>query len=118
MEAFPIVVRPSLRSRRPLLSSLSKLAESKPADSAELTLGSPADRPTGGGLWAGVTHVLRSPYLAMICLFLFFVQLCGTQLYFEQAEIVRTSVTAEEDRTMLFAYLDLGTQLLTLVAQL
>lgn len=72
----------------------------------------------GGGLFAGITHVIKSPYLASICGFLFFVQAFGTQLYFEQAEIVEQSIPSREDRTQLFAYLDLGTQLLTLGIQL
>ncbi|MGI9472052.1 MAG: NTP/NDP exchange transporter [Rubripirellula sp.] len=90
----------------------------KTADPLPIESKTPEDKPTGGGLWSGITHILKSPYLAMICLFLFFVQACGTQLYFEQAEIVNAKVVGEEDKTALFAYLDLGTQLLTLFAQL
>ena len=41
-----------------------------------------------GGLLAGIVHVAKSPYLASICVFLFFVQGFATLLYFEQAEIV------------------------------
>jgi AAA family ATP:ADP antiporter len=71
----------------------------------------------GTGLLAGITHVARSPYLISICLFLVFVQACGTQLYFQQAVIVAEHIETREARTQLFAYLDLGTQLLTLVIQ-
>ncbi|MCM2373356.1 NTP/NDP exchange transporter [Aporhodopirellula aestuarii] len=77
----------------------------------------PTESPTGGGLLSGITHVVRSPYLAMICLFLVLVQSCGTQLYFQQAEIVASEIETKEARTQLFAYLDLGTQLLTLAIQ-
>lgn len=76
-----------------------------------------SDDPTGGSVWSGITHVMKSPYLASICLFLFLVQACGTQLYFEQAEIVKAAIPAEETRTSLFAYVDLGTQILTLLIQ-
>jgi AAA family ATP:ADP antiporter len=76
-----------------------------------------SDNPAGGGVWSGITHVIKSPYLASICLFLFFVQACGTQLYFEQAEIVRMAIPEKESRTSLFAYVDLGTQILTLLVQ-
>ena len=75
------------------------------------------DRIDGGGLLTGITHVLQSPYLASICVFLFFVQGFGTLLYFEQAEIVNELIPGKEARTGLFAYLDLGTQLLTLLIQ-
>ena len=75
------------------------------------------DRVDEGGLMAGITHVLKSPYLASICVFLFLVQGFGTLLYFEQAEIVRQAIPSKDARTSLFAYLDLGTQVLTLVIQ-
>ena len=75
------------------------------------------EKPTGGGLLSGITEVLRSPYLATICLYLFLVQAFGTQLYFQQASIVAGAFTANEDRTQWFAYLDLATQLLTLAIQ-
>ena len=74
-------------------------------------------RPSNSGLWNAITHILRSPYLQLICLFIFFVQFCGTQMYFEQAEIVKAALPDESDRTQLFAYMDLATQVLTLVAQ-
>lgn len=84
------------------------------ASSSEQT---PMEKPTGGGILAGITHVVASPYLASICLFLVLVQACGTQLYFEQAEIVKANIETTEARTRLFAYLDLGTQVLTLLVQ-
>jgi len=76
-----------------------------------------SQRPTGGGLLVGITHVLKSPYLGLICLFLLFVHCLGTQLYFEQAEIVNAAIETREERTELFAYLDLGTQVVTLFVQ-
>lgn len=71
-----------------------------------------------GGLWEGVTHVMRSSYLASICVFLFFVQAAGTQLYFQQAEIVGANVLDDQVKTQVFAYIDFSTQLLTLTAQM
>jgi AAA family ATP:ADP antiporter len=70
------------------------------------------------GWWNAVTHIWRSPYLQLICLFIFFVQFCGTQMYFEQADIVKNTLTDEAERTELFANIDLATQALTLIAQL
>ena len=74
--------------------------------------------PARSGWLNAVTHVLRSPYLQVICVFIFFVQFCGTQMYFEQAAIVDAALPGESDRTQLFANIDLATQVLTLVAQL
>lgn len=71
-----------------------------------------------GGLWSAITQVLRSPYLQLICLFIFFVQFCGTQMYFEQANIVKNALPREAERLALFANIDLATQVLTLLAQL
>lgn len=70
------------------------------------------------GIWTGVVEVFRSPFLAMICVFLFFGQAFGTQLYFQQAEIVRLTIESEQQRTSFFASVDLGTQCLTLLIQL
>lgn len=75
-------------------------------------------QPALGGLWEGVKHVLSSSYLGLICVFLFFVQAAGTQLYFQQAEIVGATVIDDQAKTQVFAYIDFATQVLTLVAQL
>ncbi|MEM9645277.1 MAG: MFS transporter, partial [Planctomycetota bacterium] len=74
--------------------------------------------PTGGDWWAGVSRIFASPYLASICVYLFFAQTCGTQLYFQQAEIVRAAVPIDAEKTQLFAYVDFGTQTLTLLVQI
>ncbi|MGI9466998.1 MAG: NTP/NDP exchange transporter [Rubripirellula sp.] len=74
--------------------------------------------PARSGWWNAVTHILRSRYLQFICIFIFFVQFCGTQMYFQQAAIVKAALPEESDRTQLFANIDLATQVLTLVAQL
>ncbi|MDB4500457.1 MFS transporter [bacterium] len=73
--------------------------------------------PAGTGLMNAVTHIWRSPYLQLICLFIVFVQFCGTQMYFEQANVVKAALPNEADRTVLFANIDLATQVLTLIAQ-
>jgi len=74
-------------------------------------------RETRGGVLSGIAEVGKSSYLAMICLFLFFVQLLGTQLYLQQAHIVEGAIESTTDRIRLFASLDLGSQLFTLVTQ-
>ena len=71
-----------------------------------------------GGLWEGITHVINSPYLASICVFLVFVQAAGTQLYFQQAAIVKQTIVDDQEKTQLFAYIDFATQTLSLIAQI
>ncbi|TWU08140.1 Major Facilitator Superfamily protein [Stieleria varia] len=91
-----------------------------PADESDVELDRADEQhiPTTGGLLDGITRVLGSSYLASICLFLFFVQAAGTQLYFQQAEIVKHAVVDDQEKTQLFAYIDFATQSLTLVFQL
>lgn len=95
----------------------SQAAKIRRADPQRVDSEIASKRPTGGGLWVGITHVFRSPYLGLICLFLLFVQCLATQLYFTQAEIVKGAIESPEERTALFAYVDLGTQLVTLLVQ-
>lgn len=70
-----------------------------------------------GGLLDGITRVISSPYLASICVFLFFVQASGTLLYLQQAEIVGSQVMGNQQRTQFFAYVDFATQTLTFLGQ-
>lgn len=70
-----------------------------------------------GGLWSGLTDVLRSPYLLGICLFLFCYALLSTFLYFLGAELLPQHVRDPAARTQLLAQIDLAVNLLTLLLQ-
>ena len=70
-----------------------------------------------GGVFSGVMHVFKSSYLLRLCAFLMFVQAFGTLLYTEQAEIVNQGIDSEESRIQFFAYIDLGSQSITLLLQ-
>ena len=50
------------------------------------------DRPIGGNVFAGVTLVLRSPYLLGIALFIVGISAASTLLYFEQLRLVEINV--------------------------
>lgn len=71
----------------------------------------------GGGALAGVTGVLRSPYLLGVCLFVLLSTTLATFVYFQQAHIVRAGVGDPGRRTALFAAMDLAVNALTLGAQ-
>jgi AAA family ATP:ADP antiporter len=72
-----------------------------------------------GGSWlAGLAMVLRSPYLAGIALWVFFLSLAGTFLYFQQANIVAAASADPAVRTRIFASIDLAVGILTIVVQL
>jgi AAA family ATP:ADP antiporter len=75
------------------------------------------DRPIGGNVFAGVTLILRSPYLLGIALFIVGISAVSTLLYFEQLRIVEVTFAETADRTRVFARLDWIVQSLTVVSQ-
>jgi AAA family ATP:ADP antiporter len=79
--------------------------------------GPPAERPIGGSVLAGITHVARSPYLLGICAYMLLYTVNSTVLYFQQAEIVSQSFTDRAARTAVFARIDLAVNLLTILTQ-
>src|SRR4029077_4587237 len=74
--------------------------------------------PIGGGVFAGITHAFRSPYLVNVGLFLLLFAITSTVLYFQQAGIVSQSFTDRGAQTAFFATVDLLVNTLTLVIQL
>ncbi len=76
------------------------------------------DRVIGGGVLAGITHAVRSLYLANVSGFLLLFAITSTFLYFEQAAIVRDSFSDRGAQTAFFATVDLCVNTLTLVVQL
>ena len=77
-----------------------------------------ADAKRIGGSWvAGITTILRSPYLAGMALWLFALSLAGTFLYLEQANIVSAFSTDPAARTRIFASIDLSVGILTILVQ-
>ena len=77
-----------------------------------------AEEPIGGSIAAGVRAALSSPYLLGICAYLLCYTTLSTALYFLQVEIVRAAVPDSDERTRLFATIDLAVNSLTLVVQL
>jgi AAA family ATP:ADP antiporter len=80
------------------------------ADAAE-------DRPIGGNVFAGVTAILRSPYLVGIALFIVGISAVSTILYFEQLRIVADTFADTNERTRIFARMDWIVQSLTVLTQ-
>jgi len=74
-------------------------------------------RATGGGIMAGVTSVLRSRYLFRISAYLFLGTFCGSIMYCQQVEIVRTAISDDEGRTRLFANMNVVIQILSFCVQ-
>jgi AAA family ATP:ADP antiporter len=71
----------------------------------------------GGGIFAGMLHTFRSPYLLGISAFILFYTITSTFLYFHQASIVEVHFTDRVSKTAFFANIDLWVNILTLVVQ-
>jgi len=77
-----------------------------------------AEKPIGGSVWAGLTHVVRSPYLLGIVSYMLLFTIAATFLYFQQADIIDRTYDDRALRTALFAKIDLIVNVLTIVTQL
>jgi ATP:ADP antiporter, AAA family len=77
-----------------------------------------ADTAVGGGVLSGFAHVIRSPYLLHLSLYMLLFTVLATFLYFQQADIGRHSFTDRSARTAFFANIDLAVNVLTLLVQL
>ena len=71
----------------------------------------------GGRVLAGIWHVLRSPYLLGICVYMLLFTFGSTVLYFLQAQIADKAFSDRASLTAFFASLDLAVNVLTLVTQ-
>jgi AAA family ATP:ADP antiporter len=78
----------------------------------------PPEAPIGGSILAGARAALTSPFLAAICGYLLCYTALSTALYFQQIDIVKQAVPDGEERTRLFAVIDLTVNALTLVIQI
>ncbi len=78
-----------------------------------------SSHPIIGGNWAdGVKAMVRSPYLMGIGLYIAFVAISSTLIYFTQANLVTRASDELNERIALFAQLYMWTQVATLLVQL
>jgi AAA family ATP:ADP antiporter len=75
------------------------------------------DAPTGGGAFAGVVQVFRSPYLLGICTYMLLFTTLSTVLYFQQAWIVEAEIEDRVERTQFFAAFNMAVNVITLAVQ-
>ena len=76
-----------------------------------------AESPIGGGVWAGLIHNIRSPYLLGISAYMLLYAITSTLLYFQQVGIAASVFTDRGARTAFFARIDLYVNILTIVLQ-
>jgi len=79
--------------------------------------GCPPSREPGPGLFEGLRLFSRSPYLALIGLYLLLLTLTATFLYLQQGAIVARTFPTQAGRTAAFARIDLWVNGLTLFTQ-
>ena len=76
------------------------------------------ERALGGNPFAGITKVLGSPYLIGIATFVCLLSAANTILYFEQLRLVEDTFSDRDQRTRVFATIDVVVQSLTVATQL
>ena len=76
------------------------------------------DRPIGGTVWAGITSLMRSPYLLGVGGFQILFTIGSTLLYFEQTDIVGRYFAGAAERTAVLARIEFAVQSLTVVTQI
>lgn len=76
------------------------------------------ERVIGGSILAGIAHVVKSPYLLGICLYMLLYTFGSTVLYFQQSGIAETAFSNSDVRTTFFARIDLAVNILTALTQL
>lgn len=75
-------------------------------------------QPMGGHWLAGLSLVVRSPYLIGIGALILMYSMLSTFLYFQQASIIQDSFSHSGERTSVFAMIDLAVNSLTILIQL
>lgn len=77
-----------------------------------------ASRPLGGSALAGVTLVMKTPYLAAIAIALFFALFLGGVVYVYMAQLVSQSFPETDQQTRVFALVDTFSNTLSFIGQL
>jgi len=80
--------------------------------------GQPSEQPIGGKFWEGATHIVRSPYLLGLALFLMIYTLTNTWAYFQQAELTQHQLQDRAARTSFLANIDISVNTITVLIQI
>jgi AAA family ATP:ADP antiporter len=76
------------------------------------------EKPIGGTVWAGITSLMRSPYLLGIGGFQILFTIGSTLIYFEQTDIVGRYFSGAAVRTAVLARIEFAVQTLTVLTQI
>ena len=124
--AFAIVTVLAL-DRLALSSAASRLGAGSPGHGSPMagaeatsaaTAASPARAAIGGRFWDGAKAVATSPYLLGIALWIVFMAISNTLIYFSQAHIVLAETDTFSRRVQSFGGFDMAAQVATLLTQM
>ena len=89
-----------------------------PTEFSEHAEAATAEKPIGGNIWDSVTHIVRSPYLFALVVFIFIYTLTNTWAYFQQADLTGHELANKSARTAFFGKMDFSVNTLTVLIQL
>lgn len=77
-----------------------------------------SERALGGGIFSGVSHVLKSKYFLFIAMSSVLASLLGTALYMFVAELIQTGIPEPDERTRFFSNMNIAQNFFALIAQM
>lgn len=114
---FPVGFQPAHRPANPI-DRAEELTDAEVSQASPINGSEEAEKPIGGGIVAGISHVIASSYLLGICGFMLLHAISSTIVYFQQADITAHQFHDRAARTAFFAHLDLSVNILTIIVQI
>ena len=76
------------------------------------------EKPIGGSIWSGITHIAHSPYLLGLAVSMLIYTMSSTWAYFQQSDLTREALKTSNDRTVFLSNLEIWVNSITLVIQI
>lgn len=76
------------------------------------------EKPIGGSIWSGLTHIARSPYLMGLAASILLYTITSTWAYFQQSDLARAVLRSSDERTVFLANLEIWVNSLTVLVQI
>src|SRR2546423_6376725 len=76
------------------------------------------EKPIGGSIWSGITHIGRSPYLLGLAGSMLLYTTTSTWAYFQQSDLAREALRDSNARTVFLGNLDIWVNSITVVIQI
>jgi len=76
------------------------------------------EKPIGGSVWSGITHICRSPYLMGLAASIMLYTTTSTWAYFQQSDLAGAVLKTSADRTIFFGNLEIWVNSITVLIQI